>query len=63
MGNDNPMSAMFTGMMPLIRTKLGDIDEHQLETLANVLAQAFEKVSDPAVSVSEFKEWLEPLSE
>lgn len=55
------MSAMLSGMMPLFRMKLGEIDEHQLETLANVLAQAFEKVSDPTVSESEFKEWLEPL--
>jgi len=58
---DTPMSAMLSGMMPLFRMKLGEIDEHQLETLANVLAQAFEKVSDPTVSESEFKEWLEPL--
>jgi hypothetical protein len=57
-GGANPMSAMLMGMMPYIRTKIDEIDEKTLSHLANVMAQAFEKVSDPAVSESEFTEWL-----
>lgn len=49
---------MLMGMMPLIRSKLDEVDEKTLATLANVMAQAFEKVSDPAVSEAEFQEWL-----
>lgn len=58
MGNNNPMSVMFIGMMPLIRTKLAEVDEKTLQTLSNIMAQAFEKVSDPAVSEANFAEWL-----
>lgn len=52
------MAAMLMGMMPLIRSKLDEVDEKTLETLANVMAQAFEKVSDPNVSEADFQEWL-----
>ena len=58
MGNGNPMGAMLSGMMPYVRTKLDEVDEKTLSTLANVMAQAFEKVSDSSVSESEFQEWL-----
>jgi hypothetical protein len=59
MGRDNPMSGMLLGMMPLIRSKVNDIDAPTLERLCNIMAQAFEKVSDPNVSESEFQEWLQ----
>ena len=58
MGNGNPMGAMLMGMMPYIRTKLDEVDEKNLSTLANLMAQAFEKVSDSSVSESDFNEWL-----
>jgi hypothetical protein len=58
MGSGSPMSGMLMGMMPLIRSKLAEVDEKSLSTLANVMAQAFEKVSDPAVTEKEFEEWL-----
>lgn len=58
MGNGNPMGAMLLGMMPYIRTKLDEVDEKSLSTLANLMAQAFEKVSDSSVSESEFEQWL-----
>lgn len=58
MGNNSPISMMFVGMMPLIRTKLNEIDEKTLQNISNVMAQAFEKVSDPEVSESDFAEWL-----
>lgn len=58
MGGDSPMSAMLSGMMPLIRSKINEVDERTLSTLSNVMAQAFEKVSDPKVSESDFEEWL-----
>ena len=61
MGKDSPMSAMLMGMMPLIRMKVLEVDSKSLETLANVMAQAFEKVSDNAISEDSFREWLEPL--
>lgn len=59
MGGDNPMSAMLMGMMPLIRSKVNDVDEKTIQQLANVMAQAFEKVSSPDVSEAEFREWLQ----
>lgn len=52
------MSAMLMGMMPYIRTKIDEVDEKTLSHLANVMAQAFEKVSDSSVSEAEFAEWL-----
>lgn len=55
---DGPLTAMFGAMMPLIRTKLAQADEKSLATLSNIMAQAFEKVSDNSVSESEFVEWL-----
>lgn len=58
MGNGNPMGAMLLGMMPYIRTKLDEVDENTLSTIANLMAQAFEKVSDNKVSESEFELWL-----
>jgi len=58
MGKDTPVMAMFAGMMPYIRTKLDEVDESSLASLANIMAQAFEKVSDPQVSESDFQEWL-----
>lgn len=53
------MSAMLMGMMPLIRSKVDEVDEKTIATLCNVMAQAFEKVSDSSVSEAEFKEWLQ----
>ena len=58
MGGDSPMSAMLMGMMPLIRSKINDVDEQTIQTLSNVMAQAFEKVSDSNVTEAEFAEWL-----
>ena len=58
MGGDNPMSAMLMGMMPLIRSKVVDVDESTIQNLSNVMAQAFEKVSDPNVTEDDFAEWL-----
>jgi len=59
MGNDaSPMSSILAGMMPLIRSKVNEVDEHTLQNVSNILAQAFEKVSDPNVSESDFSEWL-----
>jgi hypothetical protein len=59
MGSDaSPMSSILAGMMPLIRSKVNDVDEHTLQNVSNILAQAFEKVSDPNVSESDFSEWL-----
>lgn len=52
------MAGMLMGMMPLIRSKIDEVDEKTLATLANIMAQAFEKVSDPSVSETEFEEWL-----
>jgi hypothetical protein len=48
-------------MMPLIRTKLDEVEPESLATLSNMMAQAFEKVSDPTVTEASFNEWLEPL--
>lgn len=59
MGSDTgPLTSILAGMMPLIRTKVGEVDEKTLQTIANIMAQAFEKVSNPEVSESEFAEWL-----
>lgn len=58
MGSGSPMGGMLMGMMPLIRSKIDEVDENTLATLANIMAQAFEKVSDPTVNESEFTEWL-----
>lgn len=58
MGGDNPMSAMLMGMMPLIRSKIGDVDDKTIKQLSTVMAQAFDKVSDDQVSESDFAEWL-----
>lgn len=58
MGGDSPMSAMLMGMMPLIRSKVNEVDEKNLKQLANIMAQAFEKVSDDDVTESDFSEWL-----
>jgi hypothetical protein len=55
------MTAMLMGMMPLIRTKLDEVEPESLATLSNMMAQAFEKVSDPTVTEASFNEWLEPL--
>lgn len=55
---DGPMISMMLGMMPLIRSKVNEVDEKTLQQLCNLMAQAFEKVSDPNVSESEFSEWL-----
>lgn len=52
------MSAMLMGMMPLIRSKIGDVDDKTIKQLCTVMAQAFDKVSDETVSESEFAEWL-----
>jgi hypothetical protein len=52
------MGGIFMGMMPLIRSKVNEVDEKTLQQLSNIMAQAFEKVSDPNVSESEFSEWL-----
>jgi len=58
MGHDNPMAGMLMGMMPLIRSKVNDVEPKVLENLCNIMAQAFEKVSDPTVSEKDFEEWL-----
>jgi len=55
---DGPMVSMMLGMMPLIRSKVNEVDPKTLEQLCNLMAQAFEKVSDPTVSESDFSEWL-----
>ena len=55
---EGPMVSMMLGMMPLIRSKINDVDEKTLQQLSNIMAQAFEKVSDPSVSESDFAEWL-----
>lgn len=52
------MSAMLMGMMPLIRSKVTEVDEKNMKQLANIMAQAFEKVSDDGVSEADFSEWL-----
>lgn len=59
MGSDaTPITSILSGMMPLIRSKVNEVDEKTLQNVSNVLAQAFEKVSDPSVSESDFAEWL-----
>jgi len=55
---DGPMVSMMLGMMPLIRSKVNEVDEKTLENLCSIMAQAFDKVSDPKVSESDFSEWL-----
>jgi hypothetical protein len=57
MGSDG-ISGIMTGMMPLIRSKVNEVDEKTLQQISNIMAQAFEKVSDPNVSEAEFTEWL-----
>lgn len=52
------MVSMMLGMMPLIRSKVNEVDEKTIAQLANIMAQAFEKVSDPSVTESDFAEWL-----
>lgn len=59
MGSDaGPLTSILAGMMPLIRSKMNEVDEKTLQTIANIMAQAFEKVSDPDISESEFAVWL-----
>jgi len=58
MGNDGPMIGMMLGMMPLIRSKVNEVDPKTLRDLCNVMAQAFDKVSDPKVTEADFAEWL-----
>ena len=58
MGGDSPMSAMLMGMMPLIRSKVNEVEPATLKQLSNIMAQAFDKVSDDSVSESDFAEWL-----
>jgi len=58
MGNDGPMVGMMLGMMPLIRSKVNDVEPKTLEQLCSIMAQAFDKVSDPKISESDFAEWL-----
>lgn len=55
---DGPMVSMMLGMMPLIRSKVNEVDPQTLQQLCNIMAQAFEKVSDPNVSEADFSEWL-----
>lgn len=55
---DGPMVSMMLGMMPLIRSKVNEVDEKTLQNLCSIMAQAFDKVSDPNVSESDFAEWL-----
>ena len=57
MGGDG-MGSILKGMMPLIRSKVNDVDEKTLQQISNLMAQAFEKVSDPTVTESDFAEWL-----
>jgi len=57
MGGDG-MGAILKGMMPLIRSKVNEVEEPTLQNLCNIMAQAFEKVSDPNVSEADFAEWL-----
>jgi len=57
MGNDG-MGSIIKGMMPLIRSKVNNVDEKTLQQITNLMAQAFEKVSDPNVSEADFTEWL-----
>jgi len=57
MGSDG-FSSILSGMMPLIRSKVNEVNETQLQQISNIMAQAFEKVSDPNVSESDFAEWL-----
>lgn len=52
------MSAMLMGMMPLIRSKVNEVDDKNLKQLCTIMAQAFEKVSDENVSEEDFAEWL-----
>jgi hypothetical protein len=58
MGGDSPMSAMLMGMMPLIRSKVNEVDDKTLRQLCTIMAQAFEKVSDESVTEDDFAEWL-----
>ena len=57
MGSDG-FGSILKGMMPLIRSKVREVDEPILQNLCNIMAQAFEKVSDPNVSEADFSEWL-----
>lgn len=57
MGGDS-FSGILMGMMPLVRSKVNEVEEVQLQQIANIMAQAFDKVSDPKVSESDFAEWL-----
>ena len=52
------MGMMLVGMMPLIRSKINEVDPTILKQLSNIMAQAFEKVSDDSVAESDFAEWL-----
>ena len=58
MGGDS-FATILKGMMPLIRSKVAEVDGKTIETISNIMAQAFEKVSDPKVSEADFREWLE----
>ena len=57
MGSDG-FSGILSGMMPLIRSKVNEVDEKTLQQISNIMAQAFEKVSDPTISEANFSEWL-----
>jgi len=58
MGGSGPMAGMFLGFMPLIRQKLGEVDEETLVQLTSIMSEAFKRVGDSNISEKDFEDWL-----
>lgn len=52
------MMGMLTGMMPLVETKIMEVSPENMEALAKIMAESFQRVSNPEYSVAEFDTWL-----
>lgn len=61
MGGGNgisPMMGMIAGMMPLVQTKVMEVEPATMEALATLMAESFSRVANKDYSVSEFETWL-----
>jgi hypothetical protein len=61
MGGGNgisPMMGMIAGMMPLVQTKVMEVEPATMEALATLMSESFMRVANNDYSISEFEKWL-----
>lgn len=61
MGGSNgvsPMVGMLAGMMPLVQTKVMEVEPETMAALATLMAESFSRVANKDYSLSEFENWL-----